>query len=106
MSSITWAPTYLKTVVTIRVGDAWVDAATDVASAGAALHVITAWNPGTGRPSEAESRAVNERLRADLERLGCSPVPAIGADPDSPHLEETWAVVGRSDAEARRVGAT
>jgi uncharacterized protein len=37
--------------------------------------------------------------------LGCDPVPALGVDPDSPHAEESYAVVGLSDDAARGVGA-
>lgn len=105
MSSIGWAPVYLKARVTIRQGDAWIDAGAYAASAGAPVHVLTAWNPGAARPSEAANRAANERLRAHLMDLECDPVPALGADPDSPHAEESWAVVGLSDDAARAVGA-
>ena len=105
MSSFHWAPVYLKALVTVRVGGAWSDAGAYAASVDAPVHVITAWNPGAARPSEAVNRAANERLRAHLTALGCDPVPALGADPDSAHAEESWAVVGLSDDAARRVGA-
>lgn len=105
MSSIHWAPVYLKALVTVRVEGVWVDAGAYAATAGAPVHVVTAWNPGAARPSEAVNRAANERLRAHLVGLGLEPVPALGADPDSPHAEESWAVVGLSDDAARRVGA-
>ena len=103
--SIHWSPVYLKTVVTVQDGDAWIDAGAYAASVGAPVHVLTAWNPGAARPGEAVNRAANERLRAHLVRLGCDPVPALGADPDSPHAEESWAVVGLTDDQARAVGA-
>jgi len=100
-----WAPTYLKALVTVQHGDAWVDVGAYAASAGAPVHVLTAWNPGAARPSEAVNRAANERLRAHLVGLGLEPVPALGADPDSPHAEESWAVVGLTDDQARAAGA-
>lgn len=105
MTDHAWAPVYLASIVTVRAGDAWVDAGTYAASVGAPVHVLTAWNPGAVRPSEAANRAANERLRAHLVALGLDPVPAVGADPDSPHAEESWAVVGLDDDEARRIGA-
>lgn len=37
--------------------------------------------------------------------LGYEPAPALGADPDSPHAEESWAVVGLTDDQARAVWA-
>ncbi|MDF1523212.1 MAG: DUF3293 domain-containing protein [Trueperaceae bacterium] len=105
MSGRHWAPVYLKAIVTVRQGDAWVDAGAYAASVGAPVHVLTAWNPDAARPSETVNRAANERLRADLVNRGLEPMPALGADPDSPHVEESWAVVGLSDDEARVVGA-
>lgn len=105
MTAVQWAPVYLKALVIVRVEGVWVDAGTYAATAGAPVHVITAWNPGAARPSEAVNRAANERLRAHLVHLGCDPVPALGADPDSAHAEESWAVLGLSDDAARRVGA-
>ena len=105
MSSIHLAPTYLKALVTVRVGDAWVDAGAYAAAVGAPVHVLTAWNPGAARPGEAANRAANERLRVHLVAMGCDPVPALGADPDSPHAEESWAVAGLEDDAARAVGA-
>ncbi len=105
MSDRHWSPVYLKAVVTVREAGAWIDAGAYAASVGAPVHVLTAWNPGAARPSLAVNRAANERLRAHLVDLGCEPVPALGADPDSPHAEESWAVVGLTDAAARAVGA-
>ncbi len=105
MSSLHWAPVYLGALVTVRVEGAWLDAGAYAAAASAPVHVLTAWNPGAVRPSDAVNRAANERLRAHLVDLGHEPVPALGADPDSAHAEESWAVVGLSDDAARRVGA-
>ncbi len=91
--------------MTVRVDGLWVDAGAYAETVGAPVHVLTAWNPGAARPSEAANRAANERLRAHLVDLGLEPVPALGADPDSAHAEESWAVVGLSDDAARCVGA-
>jgi len=105
VSDFHWASTYLKAVVTVRVGAGWVDAGAYAASQGGVLHVITAWNPGAARPPEPQNRAANRRLHAHLVALGLHPVAALGADPDSPHKEESWAVAGLSDEDARRIGA-
>ena len=105
VSDLHWASTYLKAVVTVRVGAGWVDAGAYAASQGEVLHVITAWNPGAARPPEPQNRPANRRLHAHLLALGLHPVAALGADPDSPHKEESWAVAGLSDEDARRIGA-
>jgi len=70
------------------------------------VHVITAWNPGDDRPMRAENDVANERLRGELIDRGLNPVRAVGSDPDSDHFEESWAVVGLGDYEARAIGAT
>lgn len=106
MSDYPWASIYAQAVVTICDGDAWVDAGAIAASQGGVLHVITAWNPGAARPTETANRIANARLYTHLVDFGCDPVPALGADPDSLHAEESWAVTGLSDEDARRIGAT
>ena len=71
-----------------------------------AIHVITAWNPGEERPTPEENTSANERLQNELVCRGLLPRRAIGADPTSAHFEESWAVVGLDDDEARAIGAT
>jgi len=58
------------------------------------------------RPSATVNRAANERLRAQPVAHRCNPVPAVRANPDSPHAEENWDAARPSSAEARRIGAT
>lgn len=70
------------------------------------VHVLTAWNPGDDRPSREVNDAANERLRALLVERGLEPRRAVGADPDSDHFEESWAVVGLDDDAARAIGAS
>lgn len=96
---------YLKTVVAIEEGGRLVPAQDSAIAMSEVVHVITAWNPGDARPTRVENDAVNERLRVDLVDRGLHPVRAIGSDPDSGHFEESWAVVGLNDDEARAIGA-
>ena len=46
----------------------------------------------------------NEALRADLTQRGLAPLRALGSDPNSSHAEESWAVAGFNDREARELG--
>ncbi len=70
------------------------------------IHVITAWNPGTERLTREQNDKANERLRLDLVDRGLSPCRAVGKDPNSDYFEESWAVLGLSDQEARDIGAS
>lgn len=97
---------YLRTEVSIEEGGKLVPARDGVLVASGVVHVITAWNPGDARPSRAENDRADQILAERLENRGCIPVRAIGADPDSDHFEESWAVVGLSDDEARAIGAS
>jgi len=96
---------YLATEVSIEEAGRFVPAChSDIVLSGV-VHVITAWNPGHERPTRAENDAANQRLASLLVARGYEAVPAIGSDPDSEHFEESWAVVGMSDEEARVIGA-
>lgn len=97
---------YLKTLVSIEEDGLLVPAVESTMAHGSGLHVLTAWNPGVARPTRADNDAANERLRVDLVERGLLPIRAIGADPDSDHFEESWAVGGLHDDEARLIGAT
>ena len=101
------ADLYLKTIVTIE-HDGKLIPITDspLLSGQDAVHVITAWNPGDERPTGEQNDAANSVLAEQLVERGLQPVRAVGTDPDSPHFEESWAVVGLSDDEARSIGAT
>lgn len=105
MTSSKFADLYLRTLVSIEDRGQLLAASEAPMTEGSVMHVITAWNPGDVRPSRAENDATNERLRAELVERGLNPVRAVGSDPDSDHFEESWAVVGLSDDEARAIGA-
>lgn len=96
---------YLKTVVSVEHDGALVPADEARLLLGSVWHVITAWNPGEARPSRTENDAANELLRQVLTARCLQAVRAIGADPDSDHLEESWAVTGLDDHQARAIGA-
>lgn len=98
------AELYLKTVVSIEEDGVLVPAWDAKLLTGAAVHVLTAWNPGISRPGRKANDAANARLFEELVARGLKPVRAVGADPDSEHAEESWAVVGLTDDEAREIG--
>lgn len=58
------------------------------------LAIVTAWNPGTKRPSETENRKANDRLYAALRAGGWSFYPAGGRSADGTHVEPSFAVLG------------
>jgi hypothetical protein len=95
---------YLKTVVSIEEDGSLVPASNARCVAQGVVHVLTAWNPGHERPSREENDAANEELRIELESRGPNPFQAVGVDPHSEHAEESWAVHGLSDDEARALG--
>lgn len=96
---------YLNTLVSIEESGSFFPVDESPMARGSFVHVLTAWNPGDDRPTRADNDAANERLRVQLIERGLVPVMAIGADPDSDHFEESWAVIGLDDNEARAIGA-
>ena len=96
---------YLKTVVSIEEDGLLVPASNARCITQGVVHVLTAWNPGDERLSREENDAANEELRIEIMSRGLNPCRAVGADPDSEHAEESWAIVGLSDDEARDIGA-
>jgi hypothetical protein len=98
------ASLYLATVVTVEDHGTW-RPAHEVAAKLGTLHVITAWNPGDERPEREVNDSANEALRADLAQRGHAPMRALGKDPNSDHAEESWAVAGFNDRDARELGA-
>ena len=96
---------YLKTEVFIEEGGDLVSARESSLVRSRVVHVITAWNPGEARPTREENEKANSELQVRLRVEGLHPVRALGADPDSNHSEESWAVVGLSDNRARALGA-
>lgn len=57
------------------------------------LAIVTAWNPGLERPSEADNRKANERLRKVLNQNGWIFYPACGRSEDGRHGEPSFAVM-------------
>jgi len=100
------AELYLKTVVSIEENSRFIPASSSGLVRTSVVHVLTGWNPGDDRPTRDQNDSANRRLHMLLEERGLQPVRAIGADPDSDHAEESWAVVGLDDEEARAIGAS
>jgi hypothetical protein len=76
-----------------------------------AVHILTAWDPGDARPADAENRANQSALEAEL-RASSSSCPAldelwdaVGVDPVSGHREEGVAVRGLTLDAVRHLGA-
>jgi hypothetical protein len=70
------------------------------------VHVLTAWDPGDERPGEAENRARQAALEADLRLLGPGAIwTAVGVDPVSGHREEGVALWGVETASVLALGA-
>ena len=103
-SSPTDALLYLSTLVTVCVDGVWMSGFDFCASRGVQIHVITAWNPGDARPSFEINEARNEQLRAEISAKGFDALEALGSDPNSPHAEKSWAVVGMTDDTAIELG--
>ena len=95
---------YLPTVVTVCVNGVWMSGFDFCASHGVQMHVITAWNPGSKRPGSEVNEARNEELRAEISARGFEAFGALGSDPNSPHVEKSWAVVGMTDDAAIELG--
>lgn len=72
---------------------------------GRTIHVITAANP-FGRVVSAEDNAqAQQALRRELLRFNVDAIwNAVGGDLDGDHTEESLAVVGLSDSQARDIG--
>ena len=98
-------PEYADTDMWVRDCKAgWMPASEYAGQLGVALHVITAWNPGSRRPGDAPNREANEALRADLDKMGADTAPAMGCGRSIDHTEESWAVTGLSGRRARHLG--
>ncbi len=95
---------YLPTLVTVCVDGVWMSGFDFCASRGVQIHVITAWNPGDDRPSSEINEARNEQLRAEISARGLEVLEALGSDPNSPHAEKSWAVIGLTDIAAVEFG--
>lgn len=106
MTSRNLGELYLKTHVSIEEGGRLVAVGESSMVRESIVHVITAWNPGDERPTHEQNNAANRALHDLLTGRGLHPRRAVGADPDSDHSEESWAVVGLDDHEARAIGAS
>ena len=69
------------------------------------VHILTAWDPGGERPTEADNRRRQAALEAELRPLAGGMWAAEGLDPVSGHREEGVAVCGVSEAHAVALGA-
>lgn len=98
------AKLYLPTVVTVCIDGIWMSGFDFCASQGVQIHVITAWNPGDERPSSEINEAQNQQLRVEISARGLEALEALGSDPNSPHAEKSWAVVGMTDDTAIELG--
>lgn len=65
-----------------------------------AIHVLTAWNPGSATRSLEENRTANAQLRDLLERHGHRPEPGLGCSPDRRWCEESLVVTGMTRSAA------
>ena len=71
---------------------------------GRTIYIVTAHNPGR-LLSEAENESRHEQLMAHLAaRAELTAWPAEGGDPEWRHSEESAAIVGLTDDEARELG--
>ena len=95
---------YLPTVVTVCIDGVWMSGFDFCAARGVQIHVITAWNPGDERPSSEINEVRNQELRAEISARGLEALEALGSDPNSPHAEKSWAVVGMTDDTAIELG--
>jgi hypothetical protein len=68
------------------------------------LALVTAFTPGTARPGEAENRAANLRLEAEITRRGWPWFPAGGRDTTGTHIEPSFAITRISREEALALG--
>ena len=70
----------------------------------APVFVLTAWNPGSERPSADANRSRHQRLEAELRRQDLEVWTTVGRDPDSDYFEVGVAVSGLSEEDALAVG--
>lgn len=62
--------------------------------------LITAYNPGSHRPSHQENEVANSQLRRRLDERGWTYAIGRGMSADRAHVEPSFAVFGISRAEA------
>lgn len=100
---------YLQTIVQFKAGDRsgtvvpLDDAAGGESAPLGPLHVIAAVQPGS-HPASAENAARMGVLDHELRQTGIRSICAVGSGLDGRHAEESRAVLGLSDADARALG--
>ncbi|HTU72570.1 MAG TPA: DUF3293 domain-containing protein [Trebonia sp.] len=72
---------------------------------GRTIFVITAHNPGGRTVPDSDNDLAQARLVAQLQERGLTWWPAAGGDEPWTHVEESAAVIGLTEAEARALGA-
>jgi hypothetical protein len=83
----------------------WVDPALECLGRSQSAIVMTAYNPGTDRPSWAENEAANERMQTVLIDLGYEVWPADGFSADGTWREPGWLVWGMSVEQGAAIAA-
>ncbi len=86
--------TYLAALVSVEMDGEWTRRIGAVAREYGDFYVVTAWNPGSERFSDATNRNRNAKLREEIGAAGGKALPARGADPASSYAEDSWAVWG------------
>lgn len=71
-------------------GEEWVDPSLECLSRHQSAIVMTAYNPGTERPSWAQNEAANERMHSVLVDSGYEVWPADGFSADGTWREPGW----------------
>ncbi len=71
---------------------------------GRSVTVVTAYNPGHDRPSEAENQRANGRLLSEIAARRWEHYPALGSSPDRSHVEPSLALLDLSEAESCALG--
>ncbi len=67
--------------------------------------LITAYNPGVARPSQAENEAANQRLQVAIGAAGWQWLCGRGMKADGSHVEPSFAVFGITLEDAKAVAA-
>ncbi|MBJ7281904.1 MAG: DUF3293 domain-containing protein [Acidimicrobiia bacterium] len=95
---------YLATSIAITLGDETLDAALAVKRLGSPLHLVTAWNPGPERLTDAENNAANAELKVALLRHTDRVWDSVGSDPVLPYEEHGFAFAGVDRQTAIAIG--
>jgi Protein of unknown function (DUF3293) len=72
---------------------------------GRTVHIVTAWDPGAGRPGPDVNRVRQAALETDLLARGHLLAAAAGTDPVSKHREEGVALRGAPESDILALAA-